>query len=125
MVVPIKTERLTKSYGSARGVVDLDLEVQAGQVFGFLGPIGAGKSTTIRTLLDFQRPTSGTATILGLDSRRDSVEVRRRTGYLAGDLTLFPRMTGAEHVSWFSKVRGGHDESFTATMIDRFGVTMD
>ena len=64
----IEIEQLTKSYGSARGIIDLDLRVGSGTVFGFLGPNGAGKTTTIRVLLDFLRPTSGAARVLGLDS---------------------------------------------------------
>ena len=68
-----------------------------GEVFGFLGPNGAGKSTTIRTLLGLQRPTSGAARVLGLDAQEQSVDVRRRVGYLPGDLHLFDRMTGRSH----------------------------
>jgi ABC-2 type transport system ATP-binding protein len=122
--VPVETHQLTKSYGSARGVEELDLRVEAGEVFGFLGPNGAGKSTAIRTLLDFQRPTSGTAEVLGLDSVKDSLAIRRRVGFLSSDLSLFDRLTGQEHVHWFSKARGGHDEAFTADMVERFGVEL-
>jgi ABC-2 type transport system ATP-binding protein len=125
MTLPIETHHLTKRYGKARGIEELDLVVQPGEVFGFLGPNGAGKSTTIRTLLDFQRATSGTGQILGLDIRRQSVEVRRRVGYLSGDLRLFDRMTGDDHLRWFSRARSGHDETFTASFIERFQVTMD
>ncbi len=124
MTAPVETRRLTKSYGPARGVVDLDLRVEAGEVFGFLGPNGAGKSTTLRTLLDFQRPTSGEALVLGLDSVRDSLEIRRRVGYLSSDLSLFDRMTGEDHVRWFSRARGGHDETYTAALVERFGVEL-
>ncbi len=121
----IETHRLTKRYGSARGIEDLDLRVEAGEVFGFLGPNGAGKSTTIRTLLDFQRPTTGRAELLGLDAHLDSVAIRRRVGYLPGDLHLFDRMTGAEHLAWFSRARGGHDTATTDALVARFEVTMD
>ncbi|MFN8234223.1 MAG: ABC transporter ATP-binding protein [Actinomycetota bacterium] len=121
----IETHRLTKRYGRARGVDELDLVVESREVFGFLGPNGAGKSTTIRTLLDFQRATSGTAEILGLDIERESVEIRRRIGYLAGDLRLFDTMTGDEHVRWFSRARGGHDEALAASIVERFEITMD
>ena len=124
MTAPVTTHRLTKSYGAARGVEELDLEVQEAEVFGFLGPNGAGKSTTIRTLLDFQRPTSGSASVLGLDSVRDSLAIRRRVGFLSSDLSLFDRMTGEEHVRWFSRARGGHDDTFTAGMVERFGVEL-
>ena len=121
----IETHRLTKRYGQARGIEELDLVVEAGEVFGYLGPNGAGKSTTIRTLLDFQRATSGSARVLGLDIERDSVEIHRRTGYLAGDLRLFDRMTAEEHVRWFSRARGGQDPPLTESLIERFEITMD
>ena len=80
----IHTERLTKSYGRNRGIVDLDLDVYPGQLFGFLGPNGAGKTTTIRTLLDFLHPTSGKAFVFGLDSVAQSVQIRARVGNLPG-----------------------------------------
>jgi ABC-2 type transport system ATP-binding protein len=125
MSAAIETHRLTKRYGTARGIEELDMTVEPGEVFGFLGPNGAGKSTTIRTVLDFQRPTSGSASVFGLDSRDDSVEIRRRVGYLPGDLHLFDRMTGAEHLAWFSRARGGHDGSVSGALIERFEIAMD
>jgi ABC-2 type transport system ATP-binding protein len=94
MTVIIKTERLTKSYGSHRGIVDLDLEVQAGEVFGFLGPNGAGKTTTIRLLLDLIRPTSGRATVFGIETTADPAAIHRRIGYIPGEFTLYNRLTG-------------------------------
>jgi ABC-2 type transport system ATP-binding protein len=101
----VQAERLTKSYGSARGVVELDFEVVAGEVFGYLGPNGAGKTTTIRLLLDLLRPTSGTVRVLGLDPRRQGVDVRRRIGYLPGDLRLYERLTGREQVTYLASLR--------------------
>lgn len=85
MTAAVEAEQLTKRYGAARGVAELDLTVPTGAVFGFLGPNGAGKTTTIRVLMDFLRPTSGCARVLGLDSRDDSVEIHRRVGYVAGE----------------------------------------
>jgi len=102
----ILTERLTKRYGHARGVDELDLEVRRGEVFGFLGPNGAGKTTTIRVLLDFIRPTSGRALLFGLDSRHDSRAIRRRLGYLPGELTLYDSLTGVELLTYFAHLRG-------------------
>jgi beta-exotoxin I transport system ATP-binding protein len=121
----IETRQLTKRYGSARGIEDVDLRVEPGEVFGFLGPNGAGKSTTIRTLLDFQRPTTGSAALFGLDSRRDSVAIRARVGYLPGDLKLFERMTGAQHLAWFSRARDGHDAELADELVQRFEIEMD
>jgi beta-exotoxin I transport system ATP-binding protein len=89
----IETVGLTKVYGGTRGIEDLDLRVEQGEVFGYLGPNGAGKTTTIRLLLDLIRPTRGRAAIAGLDTRRQSLEVRRLTGYLPGELKLPARTT--------------------------------
>jgi ABC-2 type transport system ATP-binding protein len=102
----IHTERLTKAYGRARGIEDLDLDVLSGEVFGFLGPNGAGKTTTIRVLLDFIRPTSGRALLFGLDSRHGSREIRRRIGYLPGELTLYDSLSGHELLGYFASLRG-------------------
>ena len=107
MTAVIETHGLTKYYDGNRGVVDLDLTVDAGAVFGFLGPNGAGKSTTIRLLLDLIRPTSGDAQVLGYDARRDSVAIRRRVGYLPGEYTLYPRLTGEETLRYWGNLRGG------------------
>ena len=80
----IKTEGLSKNYGRRLGIADVDIEVFAGEVFGYLGPNGAGKTTTIRVLMDFIRADRGRAEIFGLDIRKDSVEIRRRVGFLPG-----------------------------------------
>jgi len=109
MTATILLETLTKSYGKDRGVADLDVEVEPGCVFGFLGPNGAGKTTTIRVLLDLIRPTSGRALVFGLDSRRESMAIRRRSGYLPGELSLYGRLTGDQTLSYFANLRGGVD----------------
>jgi ABC-2 type transport system ATP-binding protein len=102
----IRTFGLTKFYGQARGIEEIDLEVRRGEVFGFLGPNGAGKTTTIRLLLDLLRPTKGRAEIFGLDTRGDSLEVRRRTGYISGDVSLFESMKGRELVALLNSFHG-------------------
>jgi ABC-2 type transport system ATP-binding protein len=107
-------------YGDLPAVDHVDLEVCAGEVFGFLGPNGAGKSTTIKCLLDLARPTSGTASILGLDSHADSLAIRRRIGYLPGDLALYPKLTGREHIAYFANLRGGIDDRMIDSLADRF-----
>ena len=103
----IVCEALTKDYGPKRALDRLDLEVRAGEIFGYLGSNGAGKTTTIRCLLDLIRPTEGRATVLGLDSRKDNVEVRRRTGYLPGDLRLYPHLTARQLLGYLGWLRGG------------------
>ncbi len=102
----VRAEALTKLYGMSRGILDLDFTVEAGEVFGFLGPNGAGKTTTIRLMLDLIRPTNGRLSVFGLDSRRDSVEIRRRIGYLPGDLRLYERLTPRELLRYFAHLRG-------------------
>jgi ABC-2 type transport system ATP-binding protein len=119
MDTAIRTEGLTKHYGEVRALVDLDLEVRTGEIFGFLGPNGAGKTTTIRTLLDEIRPTAGRASILGMDSHADSVAIRRRVGYVPGDLALYPKLTGRELLTYFSNLRGGVDWSVVDGLAER------
>ncbi len=125
MTPAIETFGLTKRYGATTAAGDLSLRIEPGQVFGFLGPNGAGKSTTIRMLLALQRPTRGRATLLGFDAAADSIEIHRRTGYLPGDLELFPRLTGRQHIAWFGRVRGGVDGSAVKQLAERFQVVTD
>ena len=125
MTSAIETLGLTKRYGSVTAVADLNLRVEPGQVFGFLGPNGAGKSTTIRMLMALQRPTKGRAMLLGLDAVTGSVEVHRRIGYLPGDLELFPRLTGRQHIAWFARARAVDGQSLAGRLIDRFQVVAD
>src|SRR3990170_1656961 len=97
-------EKVTKSYGKARGVVDLDLEVRRGELFGYLGPNGAGKTTTIRLMLDLLRPTSGRLRVLSTDPV--DFTVRRRIGYLPGELDLYENLTGEYLLTYFDHLRG-------------------
>jgi len=115
----IHTQGLTKHYGDVAALVDLNLEVRLGEVFGFLGPNGAGKTTAIRTLLDEIRPTSGTATLLGMDCRRDSVAIRRHIGYVPGDLAMYPSLTGHDTLTFFANLRGGVDWSYVGELAER------
>ena len=115
----ISTQQLTKHYGEVRAVVDLDLEVEAGEIFGFLGPNGAGKTTTIRAIMDEIRPTSGSASILGLDTHTDSVEIRRHIGYIPGDLAMYPNLTGRDTLTYFANLRDGVDWTFVDTLAER------
>jgi ABC-2 type transport system ATP-binding protein len=116
---------LSKDYGSGRGVFGLDLEVGRGEVFGFLGPNGAGKSTTMRLLLDLIKPTSGSARVLGLDTARESVEIRRRVGFLPGDLAMYPKLTGRAVLEYFAQLRGGVDPRVRDSLAERFAADLD
>jgi ABC-2 type transport system ATP-binding protein len=121
----IVTNRLTKDYGSGHGLFDLDLKVERGEVFGFLGPNGAGKSTTMRLLLDLIRPTAGSVSILGLDAHADSREIRRRVGFLPGDLALYPKLTGAEMLDHLAELRGNADRGVRDSLSERFDAELD
>ena len=114
----IRTNGLTKRFGGLVAVNSLDLEVQRGEVFGYLGPNGSGKSTTIRMLLDFIRPSAGSFEMLGSEGGRP--DVRRRVGYLPGELKLDPKYTTNDVVRFYGDLRGGYDESFVGALLERF-----
>ena len=101
----VRLSKLCKQYGSRRALVDVDLEIEAGEVVGYLGPNGAGKTTTIRILLGLLRATSGSASVFGLDSWRDAVAVHARTGYVPGEPGLWERLTGAETIAYLAHLR--------------------
>jgi beta-exotoxin I transport system ATP-binding protein len=122
MTAIIQMEQLTKSYGSHRGIVDVDLAVNEGEAFGFLGPNGAGKTTTIRTLLDHIRPTSGRATIFGIETTADPVAIHRRLGYLPGEFALYDKLTGGQTIEYFANLRGGVDTTYQADLVKRLDI---
>ena len=121
----IATHGLSKDYGSDRGLFGLDLEVGQGEVFGFLGPNGAAKSTTMRLLLDLIKPTSGSAEMLGLDTRTDSLAIRRRVGFLPGDFALYPKLTGRVVLDNLAELRGGVDTRVRDALAERFDADLD
>ncbi len=116
---------LSKDYGSGHGLFGLDLEIEPGEVFGFLGPNGAGKSTTMRLLLDLIKPTSGSASVLGFDTRENSLEIRRRVGFLPGDFALYPKLTGAQVLDYLAELRGGVDRRVRDALAERFDADLD
>jgi ABC-2 type transport system ATP-binding protein len=114
----IATFGLTKRFGGLVAVDDLDLEVQRGEVFGYLGPNGSGKSTTIRMLLDFIRPSQGTFELLGTEGAEPSL--RRRIGYMPAELRFDPRYTTDDAIEFYGALRGGYDATWVKTLTDRF-----
>jgi ABC-2 type transport system ATP-binding protein len=103
----IEAVGLEKRFGRVRALDGLDLSVAEGEVHGFLGPNGAGKSTTIRVLLGLARSNGGRATVFGRDPFTDAVELHRRMGYVPGDVSLWPNLSGGEAIDLLSRLRGG------------------
>ena len=106
----IEINHLSKSYGRSRGIDDLSLKVPRGDIFGFIGPNGSGKSTTIRILLNLIFPTSGNATIFGLDVVRDSKKIRSRTGYVPSDASMYDRMKVMEFLKFGAAFYGAESD---------------
>src|SRR4051794_32025289 len=121
MAAAIRTTELSKRYGSTVALDRLDLEVAEGEVLGYLGPNGSGKTTTIRLLLGLLRATSGRAEIFGVDCERDPVAVHRRLAYVPGEVSLWPSLTGAETLHLLGNVQGHHDDAYRDVLIERFG----
>ncbi|KOV85062.1 ABC transporter ATP-binding protein [Nocardia sp. NRRL S-836] len=120
MTSAISVSGLVKTFGPTRALDDLDLDVQTGEVHGFLGPNGSGKSTTIRILLGLLRADSGTARLLGGDPWKDTASLHRRLAYVPGDVNLWPNLTGGEVIDLLGRLRGGLDTQRRAELLERF-----
>jgi len=105
----IVCEDLTLYYGASRGIEGLDLTIEHGEIFGFLGPNGAGKTTTIRMLMGMLRPTRGRATVMGLDTWRDSTRIKLHTGNVPGDPRLYENMRVNDLLDYIDDFRPGPD----------------
>lgn len=114
----IQINRLTKTYGKARGVTDLTLHVPAGSCFGFIGPNGAGKSTTIRTLLGLIAPTAGSAAVMGLDCVRDRTAILARVGYMPSEAMFYPEMRVSEVIRLSADLRKKNCKSEAAALCE-------
>ena len=121
----IRTGELTKRFGRVLALDGLSLDVRAGEVLGFLGPNGAGKTTTLRLLMGYLRPTAGSARVLGLDSWRDRVAIHARTGYLPGEVRLWPRMSARQIAGHLIRLRGLRHDQGTADLAKRLDVDLD
>ncbi len=116
----IRTERLSKRYGSTVALEGLNLLVRQGEVYGYLGPNGSGKTTTIRLLLGLHRPSGGRAELFGVDAWRQPVRAHRRVAYVAGEPFLWPTLTSAETFEFLARVRGGTDVAYRDQLVERF-----
>lgn len=105
----IEMQGVAKRFGSHAAIDGVNLQVKTGEIFGFLGPNGAGKTTTIRCLMNFLRPNTGSIEVLGLDSARDSVALKRLIGYVPSDHHLVDRWSGRDHIHYVMRLRGESD----------------
>jgi len=118
--VALRTENLTKHYGSVVGLEAMNLQVNKGEVLGYLGPNGAGKTTTIRLLLGLIKPTAGRAEIFGMDVQDHKVAVHARVAYVPGEATLWPSLTGAETLHLLARMHGETDLAYRDLLVKRF-----
>lgn len=102
----IEVKNLKKKFGKTKALDGVSFSVKKGEIFGFLGPNGAGKTTAIRAMMDFINPTSGKIKIFGSNSQKDSVELKKKIGYLTSDLKLYDDWTGQDHFTLIEKIRG-------------------
>lgn len=120
MDIAIRTDHLTKRYGSFAALDDLTLEVKKGEILGYLGPNGAGKTTTLRLLLGLIKATEGKAEIFGIDAQRDRVKAHERLAYVPGEAAFWPNLTGAETLHLLGRLHGSVDEAYQKELIKRF-----
>src|SRR5438067_1134396 len=121
----LQTSNLTKQYGSFTALDELTFEVAPGEVVGLLGPNGSGKTTALRLMLGFLKPTRGTASIAGHDCWRDSVAARQNVAYLPGELRLYENMTGRQLVRFLARMRGEEHSSEVDALARRFDIDID
>jgi ABC-2 type transport system ATP-binding protein len=120
MPLALSISGLVKTFGSTRALDGLDLSVETGQVHGFLGPNGSGKTTTIRILLGLLRPDAGEVELLGGDPWRSAVELHRRLAYVPGEVSLWPALSGGEVIDLLGRLRGDLDRGRRDELLERF-----
>lgn len=123
----INTYGLSKRYHGAKNYAlrDLELSIQPGEIYGFLGPNGAGKTTTIRLLMNFIAPTRGEAKIMGMDTVGQSVDVKERVGYLAGEPAFYPKMTAAQLIEYLVDLKAPARPSYSIALSRRLKLPMN
>ncbi len=118
----IEMSGVIKRFGSVTALDELDLEVAKGEVHGYLGPNGSGKTTTLRILLGMLRPDGGTSRVLGMDPWRDIATLHRRLAYVPGDVALWPNLTGGEVIDLLGRLQGGPDAARRERLVQMFGL---
>jgi ABC-2 type transport system ATP-binding protein len=119
---PLEIKSLTKWYGSVCAVEDVSFDIEQGEIFGYLGPNGSGKTTTIRIFLDFIRASAGRAQLFGLDSHVHSSKIRSRIGYVPGEYGIYEEMRGFEYLRFFGALRGYRKPPLRDRLIEMFGL---
>ena len=122
--IAISATHLTKDFGNNRGIFDLNIEIYRGEIFGLIGPNGAGKSTFIKLLMDLVRPTRGTAKVFGLDCQKDSIAVKKLTGYLPGESVQFPGVTAKYVIELLMRLRGTSDFAYMYELAEQLSVDL-
>jgi ABC-2 type transport system ATP-binding protein len=120
MAPPIAVSGLIKNFGTTRALNGLDLKVETGEVYGFLGPNGSGKTTTIRVLLGLLRADAGNVSLLGGDPWRDAVALHRRLAYVPGEVSLWPNLSGGEVIDLLGRLRGDLNRRRRDELLQRF-----
>jgi len=115
----IDIKNMTKDYGDGRGIFDINLSIEKGEVFGFVGTNGAGKTTTIRHLMGFLKPENGTATINGMDCWKESAEIKKMIGYIPGEIAFPDAPTGSEFLKRQAELLGLKDMSYAESIIKK------
>ena len=115
----IDVRNLTKDYGKGRGVFDVSFRVEPGEVFGFLGSNGAGKTVTMRHLMGFIRPQKGTVSVLGLDCFNQRAQIQGHLGYLPGEIAIADDMTGIVFLTFMAKMNGIRNLDYMHQLIER------
>lgn len=123
MAGPVDFEHVTKHFGSTVALDDVSFSLEPGEILGFLGPNGAGKTTALRVALGLLHPNAGRVTIGGAVA--GSAEARARVGYVAGDVALWPRLTGAETLEFMASLHGSVDRDYRAALVERFQLDLD
>jgi len=116
----LETINLSKKFGKFTALNGIDLKVNEGEVFGYIGPNGSGKTTTIRVLLGILQASAGSAKVFGMDAWKDAVEIHKRLAYVPGDVNLWPNLTGGEVIDLFVSLRGKADKARRERLLEMF-----
>jgi len=116
----LEIRNLTKKFGNFTALSGINLTVNKGEVFGYIGPNGSGKTTTIRVLLGILRATKGKAKVFGMDAWRDAVGIHKKIAYVPGDVNLWPNLTGGEVIDLFVSLKGKHDKEKREKLLGMF-----